>query len=459
MAPKFVIIGKPNHGKSSLISVITMDDSIEISNRAGTTIEMNHYAYEYKNQEVIEFYDTPGFEMAEDIYEFLEEGYSINEFIEKYHNDDFYKKDIEILNAILKSDYIIFLINSSEMPDEDIIGYELSILQHIDKPKLFLFNQKKEKNYNKEWEHLLEEFGFNKDEIIYFNALKSGYAQIINLLKKMENITHSNNIIATFQEDFCFRIKKSIDYIVDMISEFYKLEVISTSKEKTEKLFYKKIEEIEKKYRKKIMQNWGYNKIDFELSLDELNITDYKTIIESGSLTLSKSQIIAIGAVVGVILVGWIDGGIGIAAILGGASGGGLAWYFADKFLAFSEIKNAISGEIEYKASVEIKNINNISIYTNPQLQFIHQILSHGHANRDIVAMPKSNEQWIYDNQTFSNNEISTFFKALSDIKKDIKVIENKNIIKEILCNKIKEKETIILDLIKDKSCKNGLNC
>ena len=459
MAPKFVIIGKPNHGKSSLISVITMDDSIEISNRAGTTIEMNHYSYEYKNQDVIEFYDTPGFEMAEDILDCLENNHTINEFIEKYHNENIYKKDIEILNAILKSDYIIFLINSSEMPDENTIGYELSILQHINKPKLFLFNQKKEKNYNQKWENLLEEFGFSSNEIIYFNALKSGYAQIIELLNKMESLTNSKNIMTTFQMDFCFRIKKSIEYIVEMLSEFYKLEVQSTTKEKTEKLFYDAIQKIEKKYRKKIMQNWGYNKVDFEISLKELNATDYKTISSEGSLSLSKSQIIAIGAFIGAILVGWMDGGIGIAAIFGGASGGGIAWYFADKFIEFTEIKDIISGKTEYKASLEIKNVNNISIYTNPQLQFIHQILSHGHANREIVAMPNVNEKWLYDNKTFSNNEISTIFKALSNIKKDTKVIEAKNSLKEILCNKIKEKEIIIENLIKDKSCKDGLNC
>ena len=459
MAPKFVIIGKPNHGKSSLISVITMDDSIEISNKAGTTIEMNHYSYEYKNEDIIEFYDTPGFEMAEDITDFLEEGHSINEFIEKYHNDNIYKKDIEILNAVLKSDYIIFLINSSEMPDENTIGYELTILKYIDKPKLFLFNQKKEKNYNKKWEELLKEFGFNKNEIIYFNALKSGYSQIIDLLQKIETLTYSKKIINTFQEDFCFRIKKSIEYIVDMLSEFYTLEVVSNSKENTEKLFYIKIQDIEKKYRKKIMQNWGYNKVDFEISLKNLASTDYKTIANEGILSLSKSQIITIGAVIGTILVGWMDGGIGVAAIFGGVSGGGIAWYFADKFIEFTEIKNLISGKTEYKASLEIKNVNNISIYTNPQLQFIHQILSHGHANREIITMPKRPENWIYDNKTFNNNEISSIFKALSNIKKDNNVLDAKNNLKEILCKKIKEKESIIEDLIKDKSCKNGLNC
>jgi hypothetical protein len=244
-----------------------------------------------------------------------------------------------------------------------------------------------------------------------------------------------------------------------MLSEFYTLEVVSTSKENTEKLFYIKIQDIEKKYRKKIMQNWGYNKVDFEISLKNLASTDYKTIANEGILSLSKSQIITIGAVIGTILVGWMDGGIGVAAIFGGVSGGGIAWYFADKFIEFTEIKNLISGKTEYKASLEIKNVNNISIYTNPQLQFIHQILSHGHANREIITMPKRPENWIYDNKTFNNNEISSIFKALSNIKKDNNVLDAKNNLKEILCKKIKEKESIIEDLIKDKSCKNGLNC
>ena len=36
-APTFSVIGKPNHGKSSIISALMMDDRIQVSSNTGTT--------------------------------------------------------------------------------------------------------------------------------------------------------------------------------------------------------------------------------------------------------------------------------------------------------------------------------------------------------------------------------------------------------------------------------------
>ena len=41
--PKFVVVGHPNKGKSSIVSTLTLDDSIVISNKPGTTTKARSF--------------------------------------------------------------------------------------------------------------------------------------------------------------------------------------------------------------------------------------------------------------------------------------------------------------------------------------------------------------------------------------------------------------------------------
>lgn len=43
----FAVIGKPNNGKSTIISTLTFDDRIEIADEIGTTKKSAKYLYNY----------------------------------------------------------------------------------------------------------------------------------------------------------------------------------------------------------------------------------------------------------------------------------------------------------------------------------------------------------------------------------------------------------------------------
>lgn len=55
----FAVIGKPNNGKSSIISTLTFDDRIEIADEIGTTKKSIKYSYKYNNQEICSYFDNP----------------------------------------------------------------------------------------------------------------------------------------------------------------------------------------------------------------------------------------------------------------------------------------------------------------------------------------------------------------------------------------------------------------
>lgn len=58
--PTFAVIGAVNHGKSSVVSTLSEDDSIRVSSMPGETVD----AKRFRLRDLLVFYDTPGFQNA-----------------------------------------------------------------------------------------------------------------------------------------------------------------------------------------------------------------------------------------------------------------------------------------------------------------------------------------------------------------------------------------------------------
>src|SRR5512140_588334 len=96
--PKFVFVGAVNPGKTSVLATLLEKDELRISPVPGETTECQRFAVTADPQTVIEFYDTPGFQNAENALRILRElGPARNDpldlfraFIRKYgHDPDF----------------------------------------------------------------------------------------------------------------------------------------------------------------------------------------------------------------------------------------------------------------------------------------------------------------------------------------------------------------------------------
>src|SRR5688500_3623442 len=71
--PVFAVVGPPNKGKSSIVATLTHNDRIEISSDPGTTRRSNRYPMSIDGRVLYTFVDTPGFERARAVREWLRE--------------------------------------------------------------------------------------------------------------------------------------------------------------------------------------------------------------------------------------------------------------------------------------------------------------------------------------------------------------------------------------------------
>ena len=70
---RIAIVGHTNAGKSSIVAALTRRDELRISDEHGTTRDVDEWTFEIGGEAVLTFLDTPGFDRAGAINEWLDE--------------------------------------------------------------------------------------------------------------------------------------------------------------------------------------------------------------------------------------------------------------------------------------------------------------------------------------------------------------------------------------------------
>jgi predicted GTPase len=421
----FSIIGKPNNGKSTIISTLTFDDRIEIADEIGTTKKSTKYSYRYNEQEVCTYFDTPGFEDAENIYLYIKKQKelvpSINQilenFIKEYSDDYSTAKDREILKAIVQSDFLVFVINISDRFNINVIGYELEIFKELKKRTVILFNQvNKNKDYSSEWKNELKKYDLvNIHKIDPLNTKRSNIIHILESLYSVDSDIYDkqqlDNVIMAYRKHYNQNLDRSSELISKYLREVLQIEIKTTRKDfdlgKGYELIKKEINKKEKDIQKKLAHLWGYYEVKVEDKRE-----NYDNAINK-KISLSKKEKAVAAAIIGASIVGTttgiLSGGLGAPAGAGiGLVGGALLGYFSDGKLYESSLFKK-----DVKITVSKKDIDLSIILITRILEFIKTIISHGHANRNRVIVDK------IEKRNFTNEEIRFLTEIHSSFVKD----------------------------------------
>jgi GTP-binding protein EngB required for normal cell division len=437
-APTFVIIGKPNNGKSSMISALTFNDMVEVSQSVGTTVVKSSYAYIRDNKIVCSFYDTPGFESAKDIYRYIKENRAetlsnhklLRNYIREHKDEESRLKDIEILEAVLESDYIVFMVNVSEKFNKNNIGAELEIINFINKPTLVLFNQKSDENHEKEWEEALIKHNlylFHK-----INPLEMNFTNIMNLYTKLNSVASIKNreflesLKNTHNRHMQENVEESSAIIATMIKKVlhfekeYKVKkekITSDDKEKALQEYQAEIYKIERDAKEKMSKVWGYYQLQIKDTREEF---DSQENIELG---LSRQRLLFLGVATGAGTAATLtaptsmfDMGLttAISSTVGATLGGVGAYLLGEKFHSVVISKKKIIYKVDKKA------FNVTIILLKRALEYLYRLIQHGHANRADIIIPKKEHELKFNAEwSFSKNDIKNIIKIHRYIVKD----------------------------------------
>ena len=407
--PKFAVVGHPNKGKSSIVSSLALDDSVQIGDTPGTTQIKRGFPLTVDGRVVYELFDTPGFQRARRILSWLKDKEPVSadkrpnlvrQFIDEHREDKRYHDEIELLEPIIDGAGIIYVVDASKPygPEYEV---EMEILRWTGQPSMAILNLIGDEDYRDDWKMALGQY-FRL--VRTFNPITATFSDHMGLLESMAQLkeewtTSIKVAIAILGDLHQQKVEHSVDAIVNnmqkTLSYVYIKKIKGEKATKEEKdsakeRYRQESIEFEKKLEKEIEFIWNHRSID---KIENLVVFEDIGLFskESASIFgLSENELIITGASAGAVGGLGIDVAFGghtlfLASMIGGIVGGvGIRLGFDNLY----EVK--ILGQNLGKRELTIgpmKNLNFPYILLGRSLYHTSVIAKRSHALREDVEL------------------------------------------------------------------------
>jgi len=431
--PQFAVVGHPNKGKSSIVSSLSLDGSIQIGNTPGTTQVKRGFPLQIDGEVVYELFDTPGFQRARRVFAWLEQHADVpankrvdvvRQFVFQHKNSDKFRDEVELLEPILEGAGIIYVVDASK-PYGAEYEVEMEILRWCGQPSMAILNLIGEEDYREEWTRALGQY-FRL--VRTYNPMTAGHTEHVQLLESM----------AQLKEEWTQSIKKAIialdklqnqkiestvatlsDYMLKVLSLVHTQNIAgekaSPEEEEQSKLSYReKIVQYEIYERHSVEKIWRHSKIQKQenaLVLEDVGLFSEESVSIFG---LSQKELILTGASAGAITGVGIDlltagHSLFLGSIVGGVVGGVSAMFSFDNLY---EVK--VLGQTLGKRELTVgpmKNLNFPYVLLGRGLYHASVIAKRSHAKRDEISL---------DSESFTGKIID------SEMRKELEKVHTK---------------------------------
>ena len=197
----FAVVGHPNKGKSSIVSTLSRNDSIEISARSGTTSKADRYDVNILDTGYT-LYDTPGFQRPRQVLNWLkkyadnasERPQAVKDFVNDADARRAFPDEVELLKPIIDGAAILYVVDCSH-PYGPEYELEMEILRWCGNPRMALINPISSDEYLEDWSDALGQY-FNVVQV--FNPMLASLDHQIELIQAFEVLSppHKEQLIA-----------------------------------------------------------------------------------------------------------------------------------------------------------------------------------------------------------------------------------------------------------------------
>ena len=408
--PTFVVVGQPNEGKTTVMATLAEDDAAQISPIPGTTTHRQRYSVHVNGEEVLVFWDTPGFENSAEALEWLKKnddftGNLAAKFLAAFEQTGQFAEECEILKPIADGAAVIYIVDASR-PVRPVDRQQVEILRRCGNPRIGIINAKNaDSRFLAEWQRLLATDFNHRHE---FNAHRATFADRIELLQAIRAVIPEwkrpmDQTIAALREDWSRRIADLADLLIEFLRELVTLRREEAIRHPADK------ERASRDAQTSLRETIRRKEIDFRKSarsifrhsrdlwtLDPLLEADLFSEEVWKFLGLTKAQLVLSGAMVGAAIGGIIDLKLAgasflMGAVIGSASGAVIAWMSADKATEIETpevklgpitIKRKKLGGVKASARVNPQS-NLIFILLDRLLLYSETVISWSHGRRE----------------------------------------------------------------------------
>jgi GTPase Era involved in 16S rRNA processing len=401
--PEFAIVGHPNEGKSSVVSTLAEDDSVQISPVPGETIVCRRFPVVIDGREIIGFVDTPGFQNPVRTLAWMRhhsgpEDAAIAEFRRTHLEDPEFRDDCELFAPIAGGAGIIYVVDGSR-PLRNVDRAEMEVLRLTGRPRLAVINCKEtDTRYLDAWRR---EFRKSFNAVRVFNAHRATYAERIDLLESLKRIDQDwqpalETVIDAFKQDWRRRNERSAEIICRMLEEALTHRLSRNVAEQADeghvrselaRKYNGDIARIEKRAHEKLRKLYKHNIFRIDLPAHSILHTDLFSEETWQLLGLTKKQLITAaglgGAAAGAALDLAAHGlSFGVFAAIGGLAGAGWAALGGAGKLARTRVAGMNIGGRQMRMG-PADNIQLLYILLDRALIFYSHIINWAHGRRD----------------------------------------------------------------------------
>ena len=397
----FAVVGHPNKGKSSIVSTLSQNDSVEISGCSGTTRKTQYYPVTTAHAGY-ELVDTPGFQRPTKALAWLNRSApaanrrarAVADFVNDPQAQQQFPEEVELLRPIVEGAAILYVVDGSR-PYGPEYEAEMEILRWAGRPSMALINPIENETYIGEWQSALAQYF---QTVRVFNPMKADFARQIELLQafahlnpewaetlgqvtrdlqqhRTEQQAGSALILARLLEDLCSY--QETQKVLDQRQAEQLRPMI-------ERQYRQRMTAMEQQAVKELLANYGHFQIDIELSGLDLP-PDLFDIDQWYMWGLNKQQLYTAAAVTGAAAGIAVDVALAGHSLMLGALGGALAglgsaWLSSDKLVELKLQGLPLGG---YEACYgPIKNRNFPYVVAGRFLHLYRQISERNHADR-----------------------------------------------------------------------------
>lgn len=355
--PTFVVVGRVNEGKTSIVSTLVEDDTARISPEPGTTTQCKEYVIEGGGRPLVRVVDTPGFQEPERCLTWLEahapdvsrREEAVRSFVETFRKGREFEDEWRLLEPIVAGGFILYVVDASH-PYRRNYEAEMTILRWTGRPAIAILNRTSDAvQPNDIWRRVLTQH-FNA--VRTFDAQAVGFDDRLGLLRLLRELDERlqaplDEAIRVLTTDREHRLDLATDAIVDAVVRIVSLRVerpvsgeTATEAEK-QALILRYCEEAartESEARREIERIFRHSALRrTETALDQALLAEDLFSEESYAFFgLSKPQLMVSGAATGALAGGAVDVGAGfllhgVPTLMGALTGLAGATYLAVK--------------------------------------------------------------------------------------------------------------------------------
>jgi len=331
--PKFAVVGHPNKGKSSIVSSLSLDNSIQIGDTPGTTQVKRGFPLKVDGKVVYELFDTPGFQRARRVFAWLEAQGDVSadkradvvrQFVFEHKESERFRDEVELLEPILNGAGIIYVVDASK-PYGAEYEVEMEILRWCGQPSMAILNLIGEEDYREEWTRALGQY-FRM--VRTYNPMTATHNEHTQLLESMAQLKEEwtdsiKQAITILDELYDKKVEDSVttivEYMVEVLSFVHKEriadeEASDEEQEKAKEAYREKILKFEQKERKTVEKIWNHGDIEKNEATLELDRVGLFSKESASIFGLSQKELIITGASAGAVT------GAGFDLLVGGSS-------------------------------------------------------------------------------------------------------------------------------------------